>query len=300
MRALPVLLLLVVGGLIAVGVNLAKAAGRYGIAGPEFAFWLSLGAGAILFIMVRARGERIPLTRTHLIYYAVTGFVSLAAPNVLSFLIASHAGAAYGSVPFALSPLITYPIAIATGLDRPAWRRFAGLAVGFAGTALVLADMAAATTGAGPIWLLAALAIPACVATGNVYRSIKWPKGASDMALAAAMLIASTIWLLPLVLVRPIVAFRHGGFGEGEALVIAQMIASAAMYWFYFWLQRIAGPVYLSQIGYVAAGFGVLFAVIFFGEPLAWAVVVGLLMIIGGVALVRTRKAPARDAVPAR
>ena len=118
MRALPVLLLLIVGGLIAVGVNLAKAAGRYGIAGPEFAFWLSLGAGAILFIVVRARGERIPLTRNHLIYYAVTGFVSLAAPNVLSFLIASHAGAAYGSVPFALSPLITYPIAIATGLEK--------------------------------------------------------------------------------------------------------------------------------------------------------------------------------------
>ena len=44
MRALPVLLLLIVGALIAVGVNLAKAAGRYGIAGPEFAFWLSLGA----------------------------------------------------------------------------------------------------------------------------------------------------------------------------------------------------------------------------------------------------------------
>jgi drug/metabolite transporter (DMT)-like permease len=73
------------------------------------------------------------------------------------------------------------------------------------------------------------------------------------------------------------------------------------MYWFYFWLQRVAGPVYLSQIGYVAAGFGVLFAVIFFGEPLALAVVLGLLMIVGGVLLVRARRAPApKDAVPAR
>jgi drug/metabolite transporter (DMT)-like permease len=291
MLALPVLLLLIVGGLIAVSVNLAKAAGQRGISGPEFAFWLSLGAGAILFAVAKLRGERFPLTRAHLTYYAVTGFVSLAAPNVLSFLIATHAGASFGAVPYALSPLITYPIAIAVGLDRPAWRRFAGLAIGFIGTALVLIEMAAVTGETGTIWLVAALGIPVSVAIGNVYRSLKWPKGATDMALAAAMLIASTVWLLPFMLTRPVAAFRQG-FGPGETAVVAQMVSSSAMYWFYFWLQRIAGPVYLSQIGYVAAGFGVFFAVIFFGEALAAAVVLGLVMIAAGVSLVRARRAP--------
>jgi drug/metabolite transporter (DMT)-like permease len=292
MRLLPVILLLIVGGLIAVGVALAKAAAPYGIAGPEFALWLSLGAGLILFVVTRIRGETIPLTRQHITYYLVTGLVSLAAPNALSFLIANHAGAAFGSVPYALSPLITYPIAITVGLDRPQLRRFLGLAIGFAGTALVLYEMAAATgANAGPIWLLAALAIPLCVATGNVYRSARWPKGATDMALATAMLLTSVLWLLPLVATRPIAAFRHG-IGGGELIIFAQMIASAAMYWFYFWLQRIAGPVYLSQIGYVAAGFGVFFAVVFFGEALAAAVVVGLVMIAAGVSLVRARRAP--------
>jgi drug/metabolite transporter (DMT)-like permease len=285
-RAVPFLLLLAVGGLIAVSVNLAKGAAQYGIEGPEFAFFLSAGAGVVLLAATLARGERIPLTRKHLIFYVVTGFFSLAAPNVLGFMLAKHAGAAYASVPFALSPLITYPLAIAVGLDRAAWRRFGGLAVGFVGTALVLSRLADATGSTGALWLLAALAMPVCVATGNIYRSLKWPKGVSDMALAAAMMLASAAWLAPLLFVFPLATFGNG-FTPGEVIVIAQIVAAAAMYWLYFWLQRVAGPVYLSQIGYVAAGFGVLFAVTIFGERLPALAVLGLAMIVAGVLLVR-------------
>ena len=146
--------------------------------------------------------------------------------------------------------------------------------------------MATSAEFAGPLWLFVALAIPACVATGNIYRSLKWPKDVSDFGLAAAMLIASAVWLFPLFLAGTPVAFR-GSFGGGEALIAAQIAASAAMYWLYFWLQRIAGPVYLSQIGYVAAGFGVLFAVIFFHEHVPALMIVGLAMIVAGVLLVR-------------
>jgi drug/metabolite transporter (DMT)-like permease len=286
MRALPLVLLLAVGGLIAVGVNLAKGAAQFRIEGPEFAFFLSAGAGVVLLAVTLARGERIRLGRSHLVYYAVTGFVSLAAPNVLSFILAKHAGAAYASVPFALSPLITYPLAILVGLDKAAWRRFGGLAVGFIGTALVLSRLASSMANTGALWLLVALAVPVCVATGNIYRSIKWPKDVSDIGLAAAMLLASTLWLAPLLFVYPLAAFEQG-FGTGELLVLAQVAASAAMYWLYFWLQRVAGPVYLSQIGYVAAGFGVLFAVTVFGERLPALAVAGLAMIVAGVLLVR-------------
>lgn len=286
MRALPLLLLLAVGGLIAVGVNLSKGALAYGVEGPEFAFYLSVGAGIVLLVVTLLRGDRIRLTPKHLVYYAVTGFISLAAPNVLAFVLAKQSGAAYASVSFALSPLITYPLAIAVKLDRPETRRFVGLMVGFVGTILVLSRMALSAEFAGPIWLAVAIAIPACVATGNIYRSLYWPKDVSDFGLAAAMLLASAIWLLPLYLMSDRAAFA-GPTGGGEALIATQVVASAAMYWLYFWLQRVAGPVYLSQIGYVAAGFGVLFAVIFFGEHVPLLMLVGLAMIVAGVLMVR-------------
>jgi drug/metabolite transporter (DMT)-like permease len=166
----------------------------------------------------------------------------------------------------------------------------------------VLSRLASATASTGPIWLLVALAVPACVASGNIYRSLKWPKDVSDMGLAAAMLLASAIWLLPLLAIYPLGLFRNGA-GAGELLVGAQVAASAAMYWLYFWLQRVAGPVYLSQIGYVAAGFGVLFATIFFHERLPPTAIIGLAMIVVGVLLVRAvRRRPdvTRTGPPAR
>jgi drug/metabolite transporter (DMT)-like permease len=286
MHAIPFFLLLAVGAFIAVGINLSKAAAAYGIEGPEFAFWLSIGAGTVLLGLATLRGETIKLEPAHLRYYAVTGFVSLAAPNALTFILAKHAGAAYASVPYSLSPLITYPLAILVGLDRPEWRRFGGLAVGFVGTVLVLSRLALATADAGALWLLVALAIPLCLATGNIYRTLKWPKDMGDVGLAAAMMLASAIWLSPFMIAYPVVAFR-AGFGAGELIVLAQIAAAAAMYWLYFWLQRAAGPVYLSQIGYVGAGFGVLFAVIFFREVVPPAAILGLLLIVAGVLLVR-------------
>lgn len=286
MRAVPFFLLLAVGALIAVGINLSKAAAAQGIEGPEFAFWLSLGAGIVLFGLATIRGERINFEPRHLRYYAVTGFISLAAPNVLTFILAKHAGAAYASVPYSLSPLITYPLAILVGLDKPEWRRFGGLAIGFIGTVLVLSRLALATKDAGAVWLLVALAVPLCLATGNIYRTLRWPKDVGDVGLAAAMMLASAIWLSPFLIAYPVVAFRDG-IGTGSLIVIAQVVAASAMYWLYFWLQRVAGPVYLSQIGYVGAGFGVLFAVIFFRETVPPAAILGLLLIVAGVLLVR-------------
>jgi drug/metabolite transporter (DMT)-like permease len=285
MRAIPIFLLLAVGSLIAVGINLSKAAAAQGIEGPEFAFWLAFGSGLVLLAVATIRGDRIKLEPRHLRYYAVTGFLS-AAPNALTFVLAKHAGAAYASMPYSLSPLLTYPLAILFGLDKPEWHRFGGLAVGFVGTVLVLSRLALATPDAGPFWLFVALLIPLCLASGNIYRTMKWPKDIGDMDLAAAMMLTSAIWLSPFLIAYPVVAFRDG-INEGTLIVIAQMIVASAMYWLYFWLQRIAGPVYLSQIGYVGAGFGVLFAVIFFRETVPPAAILGLLLIVAGVLLVR-------------
>ena len=49
-------------------------------------------------------------------------------------------------------------------------------------------------------------------------------------------------------------------------ITIAQVIASAAMFAFYFRLQAVGGPVYLSQIGYVGAGVGLLSGTLLLGE----------------------------------
>ena len=66
---------------------------------------------------------------------------------------------------------------------------------------------------------------------------------------------------------------------------IAQMASASAMFAFFFRLQAVGGPVYLSQIGYVAAAVGLFAGIVFLGErysALTWA---GALIIAAGVAM---------------
>lgn len=287
----PLLLLLAVGALIAVTVDLAKIAAMHGIGGPEFAFWLSLGAGLVLLTAARIGDKPMPLTGRHIGFYAAAGFLSLAAPNVASFAVAEQAGTSYGIVPFALSPLMTYPLAILVRLDRPQWRRFGGLLVGFLGTFLVLADIVLATSSSGLFWALAALSIPVLVATGNIFRTIYMPADTSALPLAAGIMLGSAFWLAPVLVAGNGGVVVSGLPDVGSAIVLAQIGVSAIQYWLYMRLQQAAGPVYLSQIGYVAAAFGVVLAYFLFGTLPTLELIAGIVMIVAGVLLVRPRQA---------
>jgi drug/metabolite transporter (DMT)-like permease len=75
-------------------------------------------------------------------------------------------------------------------------------------------------------------------------------------------------------------------------LTLAQAAASATMFAFFFRLQAVGGPVYLSQIGYVAAALGLVAGTLFLGERYQLATWDGAAIIMAGVAM--TTKAQAR------
>jgi drug/metabolite transporter (DMT)-like permease len=287
---LPLILLLCVGGLIAVTVDMSKLAAAGGVSGPEFAFWLSLGAGTLLFLAAYFGGKRMPVTPRHLRFFVISGFLSLAAPNVASFAVAQVAGANYGIAPFALSSLITYPMAIVLGLDRLEWKRFVGLFVGVIGTLIILVDITMVTASTGLLWALVALSMPVLVASGNIFRTLYLPKDTTDLPLAAGVMLGSAFWLVPVFLVQGGSTIVSGVGHVGLQIVLGQIAISALHYWLYMRLQRAAGPVYLSQIGYVAAAIGVVLAYLLFTELPSISLLSGIAMIIAGVFLVRPRK----------
>jgi drug/metabolite transporter (DMT)-like permease len=64
------------------------------------------------------------------------------------------------------------------------------------------------------------------------------------------------------------------------------------MFAFFFRLQHVGGPVYLSQIGYVAAAVGLLSGTLFLGEHYGLLTWLGAVIIVAGVFL--TTKAQAK------
>jgi drug/metabolite transporter (DMT)-like permease len=64
---------------------------------------------------------------------------------------------------------------------------------------------------------------------------------------------------------------------------VAQVASASGMFAFFFRLQAVGGPVYLSQIGYVGAAIGLLSGTLFLGERYQWLTWLGAVIITVGV-----------------
>ncbi len=282
----PVALLVAVGFLLAVNVNLAKAGTGAGASALTLAFWLHFGAGLALLAAALAAREPVRFERLYVANYLASGLVSFALPGVLGFVVAERVGPAYGSVIYALSPLITYTLAVTLRLDRLALVRAVGLAVGLAGTGLVVWARFGLSAGGERTWVLLALLVPASVALGNVLRAKLWPPGAPGLALAPGSLLAAGLMLGPFWIASGSGEMWPSFSTAAGRIILAQMAVASVYYALFYRLQKVAGPVYLSQIGYVATGFGVAIAVMTFGDAVSPGMLAGIGLIVAGVILV--------------
>jgi drug/metabolite transporter (DMT)-like permease len=281
----PLFCLLVVGGSIGLTNNLAKLGTAYGLPPLALLFWSVLGAALLLVIL--AIGARRPpaLNRRTQVYGLVSGLLLMALPTSIIYLAAPHVGSGFVSLSLAFVPLITYLLAVLLRIEGNRWVRLAGVFAGLAG-ALLLALSKSRAPDAEPIWIVATLAIPVTIAVGNIYRTLQWPPGAASLSLAPLMLAGAGLWLLP---------FAASGAGTvvtsgpGLALTAVQAAVFTLTYSLYFILQRIAGAVYLSQIGSVGAVTGAAIAVIGFRETLPPGFIAAAVLIVAGVALFNVR-----------
>lgn len=274
---MPAALLLGAGTLIAVLYALGKAATAAGAGPAAILLWQVAGGAAGLAAAARLRGEPLPsASRRHLRYYAVSGLLGVTLPNALVYWALQSLDVAVVTLLTALSALLTYGGALLLGLERFSGVRLAGCVLGLAGVA-VLCSPAAEPRPA--LALAAALGAPLLLAAGNLYRSRAWPAGAAATTLATGML-----WVqLPLV---AIAAAGSGAVAPPAALPALAAIASVApvAHAAHFALQRVGGPVYVSQLGYVMAVAGGLLGHAFFGERPGAALVLAAALIACGVA----------------
>jgi drug/metabolite transporter (DMT)-like permease len=280
----PLVLLLLTGIFLGINLPLAKIATAANVPPLLWAFVISAGAGCVLLASRLSRGQRVPIDTLHLRYFATTAAISYAIPNILMFTVVPHLGAGYTSIMYTLSPPITLVLAILLKVRRPNLLGMAGIGIGLIGAVMVAATRGEAGRPAELVWLMLAFLIPVSLACGNIYRTMDWPEGADPIALAAGSHLSAAAMLLVALI------FFHGpaSFGTLSAVpleTLAQIAAASAMFVFFFRLQAVGGPVYLSQIGYVAAGIGLLAGTLFLGEsykPLTWAgaavIVIGVLM----------------------
>lgn len=283
-------LLLVTGALLGLTLPFGKLATAAGVAPVIWAFVISAGAGSVLLAALIAGGGRIVPTVGKLRYFTIAAAISYAIPNLLMFSAIPHLGAGYTGIMFTLSPVVTLGLSLLLGVRKPNALGMAGIVVGFAGAVLVAVTRGEAGRPAELFWVGIGLLLPVSLALGNIYRTWDWPEGAGTLELAAGSHLAAAV----LLIIGILVTGSAGSLALLPAmplLVAAQVASASLMFVFFFQLQKVGGPVYLSQIGYVGAAVGLLSGTVLLGERyglLTWA---GALVIAAGVAM--TTKAQA-------
>lgn len=277
-------LLLATGTLLGLILPLGKIAAQAGIPPAMWTFLFSASAGVILLAVLLLRGKSLGFSGGRARYYICTAIISYALPNLLILSAIPRLGAGFTGIMYTLSPVITLVISMGFGLRRPNALGIGGIVVGFIGAILVALTRGEVGKPADPLWVAAALLIPVFLACGNVYRTLDWPKNSDPTELAAGSHLASAIMLFAGILLFT-GSFPIETFALAPWAATAQAIASAGMFALFFRLQAVGGPVYLSQIGYVAAALGLISGTLFLGEhypPLTW---IGAVVIAIGVAM---------------
>lgn len=287
---LPLVLLLVVGSMLGVTAVIAKAGALAGWPPVALLAWALLGGGALQAVFSLAAGTRFKAGAPYLRYYLGSGLLQ-ALPNALAFAAAPHVGAGIVALCFAFPLIFTYGLALCFRLERLQGHRLAGVLLGLAGGLAIAAGSGEAGFSPSP-WMLAALAAPVVIAAGNLYRSLYWPAGATALELAPGMLLtAGASLLLGLLAADADLAPAAWSFASG-GLLLGQTAIFALLFVLYFMLQKLAGPVYLSQIGSVGALVGLALATLVLAEPLSGKLVAAAALVGGGIVLVNRGTRP--------
>ncbi|MBP0464133.1 DMT family transporter [Roseomonas sp. PWR1] len=281
LRPLPPLLLL--GAIWGATPAFVKHLGAIGWPPMLIAAVAAAVSAAILLAICRLRGIALPLSRAHLLHYAVSGLTGLALANLVGFTSLQHVPAGFFALLVPLSPMLTVLGAAAMGMERMTRRRLLGTALGLAGVLLAMSPGAALPDPALLPWALLAALTPVCYAASNLLAVRLAPKGAPPLALATGTLAAGAVQatifaaLMGHLAVPPAV---------GLPVSLAQGAVTALAFLVYFRSLAAHGGVVTSQTGYIVTLTGIAWGWALFGERPGWLTIPAASLVFAGLALV--------------
>jgi len=283
---LPAFLLVLLGTNWGSAFSLAKIGAMSGIPAVGYGLWLALGAGLVLLALCAYRRELPPITRIHLRYYLICGITGAAFPMVNMVLVLQHLPVGIMAILVTTAPIFTWLLSQLFRIEPFDRMRLAGVAVGLLGTLILLVPRASLPDPEVATWALVGVLTPLSYAGSNIYAGVHRPGGVNSLGLAATMQLAAVVGLIPIAWLWGAFHPLWPPFHAGEYALFGHMAVAAIGSILYFEVMRMAGPVFLSQVGYVVTVTGMLWGMALFGErhsPLIW---VAVLVIFCGLALV--------------
>lgn len=285
-------LLLLLGFIWGTGYSLARFAMTNSVPPPGYSFWQSLGPVIIIGLILLVRGGKtIKLSVPAVRFYLICGLTGIAIPNTSMYFAAPHLPASILAMIVNTVPVIAYPMALFTGLERFNRQRMTGIVLAFLGLMLIILPPSSLPSPEMVPWALSTLITPLSFAFCSIYIATRKPEGGDTLTLTAGMLGASSLLLIPLVLLTGSFYYFHFPLTLPDWVILLEIILSSLGYLLFFQLIKIAGPVYYSLVDTIVVLTGIFWGHVIFSEQLnQWTAAAVCLIIIALLLVTRQQK----------
>ena len=248
-------------------------------------------AAILLLGLLRLRGEPLPSDRRVWTAFFGMGLLNNAIPFSLIAWGQTHIASGVASILNAATPLFTVVLAhVLTSDERMTGGRLAGVAIGFAGVAVMIGTDALGDLGVHLAAQLMCLAAALSYAFAGIYGRRFHAMGVPPLATATGQVVASSLILLPLVLIvdRPW-TLPPPSLATLGALVGVAAISTALAYVLYFRILATAGATNLLLVTFLIPVSAILLGTLFLGEVLLPRHLAGMALIGAGLAAIDGR-----------
>lgn len=242
----------------------------------------TLLAGAILLLVIRWRGLRLPRDFSTWRLFLVQACLNSVLPFTLIAWAERSVEAGLATILSSTSPIFVVVLGLLAGTgERLSPIKLVGIASGLAGTLLIVGTEALAGFGADLAAQLALVAASLCYGGAALFG--RHFKGLDPIMPAAGSLICGAALLLPFSLAVDRPWTLAPSLASIQALFALSVVSTALAFVIYFRLIARLGSVATTSVAYLRVPTGVLIGMVVLGErlaPTAWA---GLVLIVGGV-----------------
>lgn len=265
--ALSVLILL--GFIWGTGYSIARFAMTHGVAPVGYSFWQSVGPAILISLLALiCRRQQLNVAPKHLLFYFTCGLFGIFLPNTIMYFAAPHLPAHILAIIVNTVPIIAYPLALLVQLESFHWQRCIGILLGLTGLLLIIIPKGSLPSPDLIPWVLLTLLTPLCFAACSIYIARYRPDHTSTIVMTAGTLIFSSLLLTPFVLLTQQFYPLHFPFNTADQVILLEIALSSVGYLLFFYLLKIAGPVYYSLVDTVVVLTGVFWGYLLFQERL--------------------------------
>ena len=282
-------LLVLIGAAWGITQPFAKIAVSEGYRHFGIIFWQFVLGGALLAAINRVRGGGLPMEARHLALYTIIALIGTHLPNSASYTAAIHLPSGILSIVLSLVPMMSFPIALALGMDRFSALRFTGLLLGLAAILMIALPDTSLPDASMVWWLPMALVAPAFYAVEGNFVARYGTEGLDPVQVLLGASLVGAILALPLALMTGQWISPLPPWGAPDLAILGSSTAHALAYAGYVWMVGRAGAVFAAQVSYLVTAFGILWAWLLLGETYSGWVWAAIALMFAGLFLVQPR-----------